>query len=91
MGNLDGKVAVITGAASGNGRGMAVRFAADGADVVIADRDRDGMEETARRVREHGRRALTRPCDVASKAAIVRAAGPRLVDRQPRHSDARRF
>ncbi|HVO22386.1 MAG TPA: SDR family NAD(P)-dependent oxidoreductase [Candidatus Margulisiibacteriota bacterium] len=70
MANLDGKVAVITGAASGNGRGMAVRFAADGADIVIADVDRDGMEETARRVREHGRRALTRPCDVASKAAI---------------------
>ena len=70
MGSLDGKVAVITGAASGNGRGMAVRFAADGADIVIADVDREGMEETARRVREHGRRALTRHCDVASTDAI---------------------
>ena len=40
MGNLDGKVAVITGAASGNGRGTAMRFAAEGADIVIADLDR---------------------------------------------------
>ena len=70
MGSLDGKVAVITGAASGNGRGMAVLFAADGADIVIADVDRDGMEETARLVREHGRHALTRHCDVASTDAI---------------------
>jgi len=70
MGNLDGKVAVITGAASGNGRGMAVRFAADGADVVIADVNRAGMEETAHAVRERGRRALTQHCDVSNKAAI---------------------
>jgi len=70
MGHLDGKVAVITGAASGNGRGMAVRFAADGADIVIADVNREGMEETAHLVREHGRRALTRQCDVSRKDAI---------------------
>ena len=70
MGNLNGKVAVITGAASGNGRGMAVRFAAEGADIVIGDVDREGMEETARLVREHGRRALTQHCDVSHKDAI---------------------
>ena len=36
MGKLDSKVAVITGAAFGNGRGMALRFAADGADVRMS-------------------------------------------------------
>ena len=70
MGNFEGKVGLVTGAASGNGRGIAVRFAADGADVVIADVDREGMDETARRVRDYGRRALARHCDVSSKAAI---------------------
>ena len=51
---------------------MAVRFAADGADIVIADVNRDGMDETARQVREHGRRALTQQCDVSNKSAIDR-------------------
>ena len=70
MGRLDGKIAVVTGAASGNGRGMAVRFAEDGADVVIADLDDAGMEETARLVRQQERQALTQRCDVARKEDI---------------------
>ena len=70
MAKLDGRVAVVTGAASGNGRAMAVRFAQDGADVVIADLDDAGMAETARLVRQQERRALTQRCDVASKADI---------------------
>lgn len=70
MGQLDGKVAVVTGAASGNGRGIAVRFARDGADVVIADVDDAGMDETARLVRQQERRALTVHCDVTNKADI---------------------
>lgn len=77
MANLQGKVALVTGAASGNGRGMAVRFAEDGADVVIADIDEPGMEETARLVRQQERRALVRRCDVSSKAdvdALISAA-----------------
>ncbi len=70
MGKLDGKVAVITGAAFGNGRGMALRFADEGADVVIADIDASRMEETARLVRARGRRALLQRCDVANKNDI---------------------
>jgi NAD(P)-dependent dehydrogenase (short-subunit alcohol dehydrogenase family) len=70
MGKLTGKVAVITGAASGNGRGMALRFAREGADVVIADIDASGMEETARLVRAEGRSALVERCDVSRKPEI---------------------
>ncbi|MEX1103493.1 MAG: SDR family NAD(P)-dependent oxidoreductase, partial [Dehalococcoidia bacterium] len=70
MGKLDGRVAVVTGAASGNGRAMAVRFAEDGADVVIADLDDGGMEETARLVRQQERQALTTRCDVALNVDI---------------------
>ncbi|MCS7294747.1 MAG: glucose 1-dehydrogenase [Chloroflexota bacterium] len=72
MGHLDGKVALVTGAASGNGRAMADRFARDGADVAIADIDSEGLEETARLVRQQERRALAMACDVAKKADIDR-------------------
>lgn len=70
MSKLEGKIAVVTGAASGNGRGMALRFAEDGADVVIADLDEVGMEETARLVRQQERQALTHRCDVSKKEEI---------------------
>lgn len=70
MGRLEGKIAVVTGAASGNGRGMAIRFAEEGADVVVADLDDAGMEETARLVRQQERQAMTQRCNVALKADI---------------------
>ena len=81
MDRLAGKVAIVTGAASGNGRGMAVRFAEEGADVVVADVDAAGAEETARLVGAHGRRGLAWRCDVSRKAEIdvlVAAAVERL-------------
>ncbi|MCC7363863.1 MAG: SDR family oxidoreductase [Dehalococcoidia bacterium] len=70
MGKLDGKVAVVTGAASGNGRGMAIAYAREGADVVVADVDPAGMEETARLVKQQERRALVHRCDVSKKDDI---------------------
>lgn len=70
MGKLDGRIAVVTGAASGNGRAMARRFAEEGADVVIADLDEDGMAETARLVKQQERQAMTQRCNVANKAEI---------------------
>ena len=69
---MDGKVALVTGAASGNGRGMAVKFAQFGADVATADVDAAGLDETARLVRETGRRALAIRADVAKKGDIDR-------------------
>jgi len=47
MGRLDGKVAIVTGAASGIGRASAILFAREGARLVIVDRDADGLSETA--------------------------------------------
>ena len=81
MGKLERKVAIITGAAYGNGRGIAVRFADEGADIVIADIDAARMEETARMIRERGRRALVQRCDVSKKADIdqlIAAAAAKL-------------
>lgn len=65
MGKLDGKVALVTGAAFGNGRAIALRFAEEGADLVLADVDEKRLEETAKLVKERGRRALVQRCDVS--------------------------
>ncbi len=54
MGRLDGKVAVITGAASGMGRSTAARFAGEGASVVIADLNTEGGEAAVRECKENG-------------------------------------
>jgi 3-oxoacyl-[acyl-carrier protein] reductase len=63
-GRLEGKVAVITGAASGIGRASAERFAAEGARVVVADLDADAAEEAAAAIAEGGAEATHVGCDV---------------------------
>ncbi|TDA69662.1 MAG: glucose 1-dehydrogenase [Clostridia bacterium] len=52
---LDGKVAIITGAASGMGQAMALLFAREGATVVVADVNEVGGQETVRRIQEEAR------------------------------------
>jgi NAD(P)-dependent dehydrogenase (short-subunit alcohol dehydrogenase family) len=61
---LDGRVAVITGAGTGIGRGVALVLAEHGADIVLAARRREPLEETARDVERLDRRALVVPTDV---------------------------
>ena len=64
-GRLDGRVAVITGAASGIGCATAVIFAREGAKLVIADVNEEGLNETLRQVKGEGGDAVTRITDVA--------------------------
>ncbi|MGA2412205.1 MAG: SDR family oxidoreductase [Candidatus Binataceae bacterium] len=77
MRKLEGKVAVITGAASGMGRGTAIRFATEGASIVIADLNQEGGESVVRECKENGGNAVFQKTDVSSeeniKAAIDRA------------------
>jgi NAD(P)-dependent dehydrogenase (short-subunit alcohol dehydrogenase family) len=69
---LADKVALITGGGSGIGQGIAIRFAEEGADVALADLNRQGAEETAREVRRFERRALVLEADVSKKADCER-------------------
>lgn len=70
-GRLAGKVALITGAASGIGRACALRFAEEGADIVIADRDpRRGAEAVAEVRAASNGRVLFVEVDVASEDSI---------------------
>jgi NAD(P)-dependent dehydrogenase (short-subunit alcohol dehydrogenase family) len=63
-GNLDGKVAFLTGAASGIGRATALSFAREGVSTVVADIDEHGNHETARMIEDLGGQALAVRCDV---------------------------
>ena len=73
-GRLDGKVAIVTGGDSGIGRAVCALFAREGADVAILYLcEDDDASETARIVRDEGRRALTIPADLGEKAACDEA------------------
>lgn len=68
-GRLAGKVCVITGAASGQGRVAAELFAGEGARLVLADLDAEGLRETAATVRERGAEAALLEGDLTQEAA----------------------
>lgn len=77
---LRGKVAVVTGAASGIGRELALACAREGMRVVLADVDEVGLQQTATGLGALGAFSLQAPCDV-SKAADVDLLAARTFDR----------
>jgi len=72
MKRLEGKVALISGAASGIGRASAILFAAEGANVVVLDRAAE-VEETAATIRNTGGRAVALVRDSSEEANVVEA------------------
>ena len=72
MGLLDGKVAIVTGAARGIGQAIALRLAEEGADLALSDVQLDWLEETKGKVEALGRRAEVYAVDV-SKGDQVKA------------------
>jgi NAD(P)-dependent dehydrogenase (short-subunit alcohol dehydrogenase family) len=69
-----GKVAVITGAASGIGRSAALAMAKQGADIVVADIDDVGLETVCQEIRGFTRRALAVHCDVSKNTDVENLA-----------------
>lgn len=67
---VTGRVAIVTGASKGIGRGIALGFADAGADLVLASRTRGDLEAVAGEVRARGRRALVVPCDVNEREQL---------------------
>ncbi|GAB4666039.1 mycofactocin-coupled SDR family oxidoreductase [Mycobacterium intracellulare] len=90
MGSAAGKVAVITGAARGQGRSHAVRFAQEGADIVAIDfadsidsvayplATEEDLRESVRLVEDTGRRALAITADVRDRTAVEKAVAAAL-------------
>ncbi|HEY2301991.1 MAG TPA: SDR family oxidoreductase [Acidimicrobiales bacterium] len=70
-GRVGGKVAVVTGSASGIGRVTAVTLAREGAAVVIADIDEDRAGEVADEIRAEGGRALVQRTDVSVEGDVI--------------------
>ena len=77
---FSGRVSVITGAASGIGRALAVELAQRGSDVALCDVQEDALRETARQVERAGCRASARVVDVADRTAMHRFADEVLAE-----------
>ena len=78
MQDFDGKVAVVTGGASGIGLGMATRFAAEGMKLVLADIEEEVLEQAASDLRENGAEVLTVQTDCGDAASMDNLAAESL-------------
>ena len=74
MNQLAHQIAVVTGAGRGIGRAIALKFAQEGADVVVVSRTPENSEKVAAEIRALGRRAWAFAVDVADAAAVSAAA-----------------
>lgn len=80
MSQLTNQVAVVTGAGRGIGRAIALKFAAEGADVVCVSRTQENSEKVAAEVRALGRKAWAVALDVSDAAAVASTAEQILKD-----------
>lgn len=70
---LDGRIAIVTGAGRGLGRGCALALAEAGADIALLARSRDQLEQVATEVERLGRRAWPLVCDVTDATQVAGA------------------
>jgi NAD(P)-dependent dehydrogenase (short-subunit alcohol dehydrogenase family) len=70
-GSLEGKVAVITGASSGIGRAIALRFAEEGAAVVVSSRNTEQCDQVVSEIKHQRGQAITIGCDVNEEQDVI--------------------
>ncbi len=80
MGQLDGKIAWVTGAGSGIGEAAALALAGEGAVLVLTGRRKEPLEEVAAKIKAAGGKAHVHPCDL-TVAAEVDAAAEQIAQR----------
>src|SRR5690349_8915732 len=80
MKQLENQIAVVTGAGRGIGRAIALKFAAEGADVVCVSRTAENSEKVAGEIRALGRKAWALAVDVADAKSVEAAAEKILAD-----------
>jgi 3-oxoacyl-[acyl-carrier protein] reductase len=80
MSQLANQIAVVTGAGRGIGRAIALKFAAEGADVASVSRTQENSEKVSGEIRALGRKAWAHAVDVADAAAVSAAAEKILTD-----------
>ena len=71
MGQLQDRIAVITGASTGIGKHIAAAFAAEGAKTVLASRSREKLEIAANEIRSAGATVHAVPTDVTAEDEVV--------------------
>lgn len=69
--DLSGKVAIVTGGANGIGKATALRLAQAGADVVIADLNKDAATEAVKEIEEYGVKGLAVECNILKDESLV--------------------
>jgi NAD(P)-dependent dehydrogenase (short-subunit alcohol dehydrogenase family) len=70
MGQLDGKIAIVTGSSRSIGKAIAIAFAKEGASLVLAARSAEGLNATAKEIKALGREVEVIPTDVKNEAEI---------------------
>ena len=78
---LNGKVAIVTGAASGLGKAIAVRFAQEGAKVAIADLNKQAADAVAGEIESAGGRSISVAMDVTSEDDVNNGVAAAISDR----------
>jgi 3-oxoacyl-[acyl-carrier protein] reductase len=73
MGKLDSRIAIVTGAASGLGKAIALLFAREGAEIAVVDLKNEGADAVAREARDLGRRGLPVVADVSDETQVGQA------------------